>query len=484
MGKVTDLKRRQFLKQLALVAGGTSLLSYQGKMQLIQSAYAAGSGDYGNTLTDHKTLVCVFLFGGNDSFNMFIPYSGDQRTHYETARSGLIIAKGAGADQINPANVVEAYDPENPGISHGEYAFHPSMPNITSLYNSNKLAVVANSGNLIVPVTRAEYLDRRNNGILLPSGIFSHSHMQNYWQTSEEPNPGQVRTGWGGRMADMIMDTNSASSVQALYTMTGIHPWEVGNDVVQLSIGSSGLTNFSYINGSNNRSNTWNQILADSHLSANPLEETYAIATDATKTSVAVIQNALAAAPDFNTITGNSLANQLRVAAQLISMRDNPLLNQRRQIIFVGLGGWDTHSNQLATHASRLGQVDTALSLFQQAMDAAGYADSVTTFTASEFGRSLTINGDGTDHAWGAHALVMGGAVNGGKVFGTLPSLQLGAVGGQDDAGNDGRIIPTTPIDQYGAALAEWFGLNSSDIDEIFPNLTNFSPNNLSLLFT
>ena len=263
--------------------------------------------------------------------------------------------------------------------------------------------------------------------------------------------------------------------------MTGIHPWAVGDQTVQLSVSSSGLSDFWYFEGDTwPTTQSWNSILAQNY-SGNQLEDQNALLTSSTRNSVKVIEEALSNAAEFTSMDGiNSLANQLKVVAKLIHQRQ--ALSQQRQIFFVGLGGWDTHGNQMVNHANRLGQLDAALFAFQEAInnEASIDNDSVTTFSASEFGRSLTINGDGTDHAWGAHAMVMGGAVNGGKVFGSLPSLRLG---GDDDARENGRLIPTMSIDQYGAALAAWYGLTPTEISAIFPNLGNFSTDTLNNLF-
>lgn len=464
MNKQLQDQRRRFLKQMALL-GGTSILASQSKLQLISTALAA---DYGG-ISDYKSLVCIFLFGGNDAFNMFIPNGSAEYQNYANIRQNMAIAQNT----LLP-------------INNDQHGFHPSMPKIRDLYRTNKLALISNLGNLIEPVTRQQYLDYENGmgSIRLPRGLFSHSDQQEIWQTNLMPEAGTSHSGWGGRMADLLRDVNR---FPFSFTLNGNNAWQASDriDTSQFSLSSGGISNFFFLTESPDGWPEKRPDLSSAWEAVFNLNNTHALkqqANDAhlrTKANINELQSALAQTPNIQTTFDdqNELASQLRMAAKLISVRE--ILGMKRQIFFVGLGGWDTHGNQLEDHTALLAQLDHAMDSFYQTTEELGMTDSVTAFTASEFGRTLTSNGDGTDHAWGTHSLVMGGNVDGGKIHGELPILEIG---GSDDAGDDGRIIPKYSVDQYGATLAKWMGVNDSDRLSIFPNLGNFTLQDLGFM--
>lgn len=460
MNKTTLQTRRTFLKKLALGIGSTSLLATQGKLQLIQSAMAA---DYSG-LSDHKSLVCVFLFGGNDSYNMLVPYEqsayqqySDARTNMALARNSLIALKG------------------------NQHAFHPSMPELKTLYDADKLAVVANVGAIIEPTTRTSF---KNKSVQLPADLFSHSHQQEFWETGTTAKNSVHPPGWGGRMMDMMISANTNPTEPALFSLAGNSVWQRGlkplDFVLNPSKGVSQIDEFvdnTWPRYKTSRIEAWNKILQTSNSSL--LQQHMTNTYNSTQERIDTLINEIEQAPEITTVfpEDNQLASELSMTAKMISIREN--LGMKRQIFFVGIGGWDTHGNQLNDHAQRLQQVNDALSSFYDATVELGVADTVTTFTASEFGRTLSTNGDGTDHAWAGHNLVMGGAVKGGEVHGVLPELILD---GPDDAQDRGRFVPKYGVDQYGSTLAKWMGMTDSDMNEIFPNLQNFDTNDLGFM--
>ncbi len=474
MSKKTHLSRRRFLQQLALAAGSTSLLGYKGQLDLIQSALAASCDAASGPA---KSLVCVFLYGGNDAFNMFVPYDDTRYAEYAASRQNLALPKD-GATPLLP-------------VTGDQYAFHPALAPLRDLYNANKLAVISNVGNLIVPTTRADYL---NEAVPVPVSLFSHSHQQEIWQTNLAPASAVTNPGWGGLLSDLLQSCNDDPAVPLSFSTNGSNLWESGNQTQPFSLDPwNGAEDFEYLKGTDwpsneiSRSAAWDSILNLTR--SNPLLSQQATTFTGTKERVALIRDALAltdpeATPPGITIatpfdTNNNLATQLRMIARMIYARSH--LGQQRQIFFAAMGGWDTHGNQLAAHNSLYGTLGEALSSFQATLEEFGLEDSVVTFTASEFGRTLTSNGDGTDHGWGNHTLVMGGtgAVNGGAVYGNFPSLALGSA---NDSGEAGRLIPELSVDQHGATLAKWMGLSASESNDIFPNLHNFSTTDLGFL--
>lgn len=462
MTKSADLSRRNFLTRLALGIGGASLLATQDKLQLIQSAMAASSS-VGTTST-HKSLVCVFLYGGNDAFNMLIPYSQSAYQRYVTDRSVMALPY----DQLLP-------------LKNTQQAFHPAMSRLQQLFNQGDLAVIANTGALIQPVTKTEITQET---AVLPSDLFSHNHQQEFWQTGAAAKASKHAPGWGGRMADLLVSANDDPTTPALFTMAGNSLWQSGLQPLSFSVNPyQGILTFNHLRTGdwpryrNSRVDAWQQLLErrDESVFRNLLRNTYQQTTARVDKLNALVQGTPELTTPYN--EQNHLAQQLRTVATLIAARE--AMGLKRQLFFVSAGGYDTHGDQLRSHASVLGALDEALSSFYQTTIELGVADSVTTFTASEFGRTYTSNHDGSDHGWSGHQLVMGADVKGGQVHGELPDFTLG---GPDDADGNGRFIPRYAMDQYAATLANWMGLSPSEQAEILPNLVNFDQKNLGFM--
>ncbi len=461
--KKLQSQRRAFLKKLAVGVGSSSLLAAQGKLQLMQSAMAASS-NY-NAVTDHKSLVCVFLFGGNDAFNMLVPYEQTAYNQYKKDRSSIALKNRELLHKLKD----------------GKNAFHPSMPDLQKMFDDDSLAVAANIGALIEPTTRVSY---QNETARLPADLFSHSHQQEFWETGTTAKSSVHPPGWGGRMMDMLVSANTNPTEPALFSLAGNSVWQRGlkplDFVLNKSTGVEEIKAFQedkWPLWRSNRIKAWDKILhsQQSSLLGEQMAKTYINADERISTligEIAKAQEIKTTYPD-----GNDLAKQLKMVAKMISIREN--LGMKRQIFFVAMGGWDSHGNQLSDHEENLKKLNGALSSFHKTTKELKVEDSVTTFTASEFGRSYSTNGDGTDHAWAGHNLVMGGAVKGGKIHGDLPDL---SIDGPDDSEDTGRFIPKYGVDQYGATMAKWMGMSDSDLNEIFPNLKNFDTNDLGIL--
>jgi uncharacterized protein (DUF1501 family) len=438
--------RRDFLKRACCTAAAGFAAASFNRFGLV-NALAQSAQDY-------KALVCVFLFGGNDSNNMVVPLSSSGYSSYQQIRSVLALPQGSLLPIAPP--------------SAGSFGFHPKFPEMQSLFNQKHLAVLTNVGTLVRPTTRAQFQQRQVN---LPQNLFSHEDQQAQMQTAALDGNGQ--TGWAGRTADKIQSIYGGT-FPVIISLAGTNIFCEG--LTARSIESSGdptklLSGFGSSAESQGRMSTLQSLLTfdtgvsliqqASSITGNALQDSNALAT------------ALAAAPALATLfpANNGLANQLKQVAQIISARS--ALGLQRQIFFVSIGGFDTHSDQLNAHNNFYTQLSQAMNAFYQATVEIGAASQVTSFTLSDFSRTYAPDStSGTDHAWGGHHLIMGGAVKGGNFYGTFPTL---ALAGPDDATNEGRWIPTTSLDQYAGTLANWFGVATADLPTIFPNLPNFS---------
>ena len=376
----------------------------------------------------------------------------------------------------------------NPKTSDGRtFGLHPSMTRMHSLFGTGKLALLANVGSLVHPTTKAQYT---SGSVKLPPQLFSHNDQQVQWQSSVPDRPFQ--NGWGGRTADLLNSLNSANSqVSMSVSLNGFNNFQVGEGVTQLSVNPASnaapkggpvvLTNTT---GGNNpaRFSAQKEIFAGAN--ANLFAAAFGgISKDAIDTSE-LLGAVLNSAPNLGTAFPNTtLANQLKAIAYLISVSSS--LNLKRQVFFARVGGWDTHADQvddinkaIGAHADLLTQVSEAMGAFYDTTVELGCADRVTTFTASDFGRTYSSNGDGSDHGWGSHHLVLGGAVKGGDIYGKMPTL---TIGGPDDT-SQGRWIPTTSVDEYGATLARWFGVSDTNMSVAFPNIGRFAKPNIGFL--
>ncbi|HYE72176.1 MAG TPA: DUF1501 domain-containing protein [Blastocatellia bacterium] len=446
--------RRQFLKDSFCAAiGAASAASLIGDLTGV-AALTPQSSDY-------KALVCVFLFGGNDSSNTLVPYSQSDYNAYASARGILAL----------PRNTLLPITPET---SDGRsFALHPSLPELQSLFAQKKLGIVANVGPLLAPTTRQQYL---NESVPLPPQLFSHNDQQVHWQTSR---PDEIaKTGWGGRLADAVNALNTNAQISMSVSLTGTNIYQVGADVFPYMVSPNGAPSLWYYNEAWGNPET---VVTKSMLQApysNVLEkayrDTFKRALDNSIKVNAVLNNAPALTTTFP--ANNDLAKQLAMIAKLISVRQ--ALGLKRQIFFCSADGFDTHGEQLTTHATLLRNVSQAMNAFYNATVELGVASQVTTFTASDFGRTYKSNGKGSDHGWGAYHFVMGGAVKGGDIYGKIPVLQ---VSGPDDS-SDGRWIPTIAVDEYSATFAKWFGVSQSDLSTVLPNIGRFARTDLGFL--
>ncbi|MEP7181412.1 MAG: DUF1501 domain-containing protein [Betaproteobacteria bacterium] len=459
--------RRKFLTHTgALTASAlTGALGTWG----IKSAEAQG-------VTGYKALVGIFMFGGADTNNMVVPNDAARFAQYQAIRAATV---GLTQAQLLP------FTAASQAAGNQSYGFHPAFAPISPLYSSRKLAVVANSGTLIAPITVAQY----KSGVSRPPNLFSHSDQQALWQGLL---PGQIiRSGWGGRLADKLTIVNSGSTIPTMVSVSGTQVFNQGLSTTPFVIPSAGgvllsgqgtdavsMARFNALRallgtgGSNvvttAAAGTLNKAL-DAAAAANPI-------LGVTPT---VITNAFVnpANPAAQLATG--IANQLKQVARLIEGR--AALGVKRQVFLVNIGGWDTHSNVLTNEVNLLGQLMPAMKAFYDYTVAAGVANDVTQFTMSDFNRTFVTNQSlGTDHAWGGHHFVLGGAVQGGDMYGTFPTLMLGnqkapLPSGPDDTGSNGAWLPTTSVDQIASTLGIWFGASPSDLSYVFPNLANFA---------
>ncbi len=411
--------------------------------------------------TDYKALVCVFLFGGNDSNNMVIPYDTTGYNSYKSARGGLALAQGS-------------LLPITPPSIGSPFAFHPRFAAMQSLFNNKHLAVLANVGTLIQPTTASQF---RNRGVPVPMNLFSHSDQEAQMQTAILDKVAE--TGWAGRTADKIQSIYGGN-FPIVISLAGTNIFCEG--VVAQSIQSNGNPT-RLLNGFGGGAESTARLSALQSLLT--FDNGLSLIQAASTTTGNAIQNGqtLAAAlatgtPLATQFPQNSyFASQLQQVAKIIQVRG--VLGLQRQIFFVSMGGFDTHSGQLAQQDSLFNDINQSLNAFYQATTEMGVANNVTTFTLSDFGRTYSPNSDGTDHAWGSHHLIMGGAVKGGDFYGTFPTL---AVNGPDDGTGQGRWVPTTSVDQYAATLASWFGVAAADLPSIFPNLPNFPTQTLGVM--
>jgi uncharacterized protein (DUF1501 family) len=443
-----NISKRQFLKTgaaLGVATGGLGALHQLGA--LAQTATGA----------DYRALVCLFMFGGNDGNNMLVPYETAEYNRYAAARSNLALDRGS----------LQLISPSNTGGFR--YGLHPAMGGMAGLFNTNKkAAVVANVGPLVVPTSKAQW---QNRSVPLPDNLFSHSDQQSQWQAAIYERPS---SGWGGRLAERLVDAGAANRGYSVISVTSSNLWQTGDaGLTPYKVAASGRFGFDFYKPQNGDplSVAITETLNDTH--QHLFDQGF---VDVMARSIEV-QRVLAQALESSQVTtpfpGTGLGNQFRMVARLIAARDK--LGLKKQCFFCSIGGFDTHGDdQLTRQTQLLGEISEAVTAFYNATVELGVANQVTTFTASDFGRTFTSNGQGSDHGWGSHHLVVGGAVQGGQLYGSFPNQ---TVGGPDDSGNQGNWIPTTSTHTYGATLGRWFGASETVLDGVFSGLGNFNRN-------
>ena len=460
--------RRVFIQRSGMALGGAVFSSSVRSLGLM-NALAQNGRQIEAAAPDYKALVCIFLFGGNDCNNMVIPYDG--YTNYANRRGVLAIPQ-ASLLQISP--------PSQPGVIYG---LHPSlspeigmptqMPGLLPLWSSQKLAILPNVGTLIQPLTRQQYL----TGAPRPVNLFSHEDQADQHQSAIIANTMlSPLTGWGGRMAEKAAMLNGSATFPMIISTAGTNLFST-SDTTRPLVPSGGLSGFPNPIANDPRYQAMQNLLT--------LDRKSQVIDAASDTMQRAIQHTdlLNQALNDNTsvttvFPSTGLGNQLKQVARVIAKRAT-IFGMQRQIFFCSLGGFDTHENQLTPQGSLFAQLSQAMKAFYDATVALGVDSSVTTFTLSDFGRTLVPTGTGSDHGWGGHQFVMGGSVIGGNFYGAFPDL---TPAGPDDQGSQGRWIPKTALDQYGWTLAKWFGLAVADKGTVFPNISNFTIQELGFL--
>lgn len=445
------LNRRKFIGTLPCMALGTttmfsSLINLKA-MSNIAASTSALDGDY-------KALVCILLSGGNDSYNMLVPRSTNEYNEYAAVRTNQALAR-------------EDLLTINPSTSDGrEYGLHPALSNVQQLFENGKLAFISNVGTLVEPVDKQSVL---NNNANLPLGLLSHSDQQMHWQTAFPHD--RTSTGWGGKMADILKSLNSNDDVSMNISLGGNNIFQRGNEIVEYAINNDGGV---AIEGWNNPDPFLSLMTEDITDMVNKeyediFKDAYRGILKRSIDSNEVFNSAIAnISPLMTQFSDTALSQNLRMIAETIAARND--LGAKRQIFFIDFGGFDNHDELINNHNLLMQTLDNAMSEFYDATVELGVSDCVSTFTISDFARTLTSNGNGTDHAWGGNAMVMGGAVKGRNMYGEYPILSLGS----DLELGGGIIMPTTSADEYFAEIALWFGISPNDLSQILPNIGNF----------
>ena len=451
---MSKLNRREFLKQSSIasaVFAATPGVAY--------SQVVGGGGPF----NDYTALVCVFLFGGNDSFNLIVPRSNAEYNVYAQARQNLAVAQ----------NDLLPIMPAVPDVV--EYGLHPSAGGLQTLFQSGAAAFVSNVGPLIEPTTKDQFFNR---SVALPPQLFSHNDQQDQWQSLK--GNVQSNTGWAGRMADLIRTNVAGQQMATNASLFGNNLLQSADQTIAYVMGPGGPLQFEGFPTDPNDPFYEQRLAFQRILDANYssiYERGFADIQRRAIQSADTVSAAIASAGNLQTVfPEGQLGQQLETVAKLIAVRDQ--LSMQRQVFFVAAGGFDSHDNQNQDQPELLGGISDGIKAFYDATVELQVSDSVTTFTQSDFGRTLTSNGDGTDHAWGGNQLVVGDAVFGQRMYGSYPLLQIG---GPEDVGG-GRMIPSTSADQFAATLAKWFGIEVADLPVVAPNIGNFVQQDLGFM--
>lgn len=480
----TPQSRRDFLRrsgQLAL--SGTALPFAMNLAALGEAAAFNAPGDY-------KALVCVFMNGGNDYGNTLVPYDLANYDEYHRIRSGGNTSRdpvglALGFNALAPTALSPAVDPQDlMGVTR-RYALHPAMPEMASLFAAGKMAVQLNVGTMVRPITRAEYDANSGTPKARPPQLFSHNDQQNQWQSQSGEG---AKYGWGGLSGDEVIKNGTINTGgSALFTCIAVRRGGVlvsGDRAQQFLVNSSGPVTISPTTSPYGSADVGTVIrnLCRSSSNVHKFENEYNAVTVRALDAVTSVNAALASVPvstfAANPFVGNDLGPQLQMVARLIKGRAS-LGNPKRQVFFVSFGGFDAHNGLLNQHTRDLADLSKNLKAFYEATKSE--ENQITAFTASDFGRTLAINEDGSDHGWGGHHFVVGGAVNGNAYYGKAPPVSVdnvkvaGAYVAKDQWHvGSGSLLPTTSVDQYAGTLAKWFGVSDTELDTIFPNLNNF----------
>jgi len=424
--------------------------------------------------TDYKALVCVFLYGGNDYANTVVPFDPTNYALYHQIRAGTGGEAEGGIALARADLAATALAPAGGQVltDNLQYALAPQLTGLKALFDAGKLAVQLNVGPLIKPTTLAQYTNTNKVANPLPPKLFSHNDQQSIWQANGSEG---ATIGWGGKLGDIALanSSNTPNSLLTCISASGNAVFVAGHDALQYQISPNGAIKINALNGGLRDAVTALITRNSNHV----LENEYAVVTRRSMALEGIVNGALGGvtlATDFG--TGNPLASQLKIVARLIGA--GAALNMRRQVFFVSLGGFDNHNLLMQDHPTLMTRLNTAMSAFYAATVELGLANKVTTFTASDFGRTLSSNADGSDHGWGSHQFVMGGAVNGGRFYGTAPHVSVQT----DDQVGQGRLLPSTSVDQFAATLARWFGCSATELPGILPNIGNFSNTNLEFV--
>lgn len=461
--------RRAFLKRSGQLALTGTALPLALNLAAIGEAAAFDA-------TDYKALVCVFMYGGNDYANTVVTYDNPSYNLYSTVRGGAAGQTAGGialaradlaATLLNPATV-----PSDVLGQARQYALHPSMTGLAGLFNAGRAAVQLNVGPLVVPMTRAQYSS--SNRVLnpLPPQLFSHNDQQSIWQSS---SPEGSTVGWGGNIGDLALAGNSNATFTCM-SVAGNAVFLSGDTALQYQVSTGGAIKItpatSAVYGSSAVSSALNGLIRQA--SAQKLENEYNRVTQRSLNAEASVTAALALPPPATVFATDSLSQQLKMVARLI--KGQASLGAKRQVFFVSLGGFDLHDNLIAQQPTLMDRVSSAMTAFYNATVEMGVANKVTAFTASDFGRTLASNGDGSDHGWGSHHLVVGGAVKGNAFYGTPPPVSVASTAAPADQWHvgQGRLLPSTSVDQYAATLAKWFGVADAELPGILPNIGHF----------
>ena len=446
-GSDPRLSRRRLLE---LSGYGAAALAASPSASAMRVFSGAGRG------SDYKALVCVFLYGGADTFNVLVPTSTPEYNVYAASRGDLAETQGS-LLPITPLSPTGA-----------TYGVHGQMQPVQQMFQDGKLAFVANTGPLVRPLTKSEFL---SGTAPIPPYLFSHNDQQTQWQVAQADGP--RTTGWAGRMLDLMPGASGSTNLSPGIGIDLTAQLLVGTQTVPYVLGTQGTESLAIA------ADPVRRTVVDALM-----ESTHALGSEfgrVQRESIEIdelLSQVLANAPDFSALfpQPSFLAAQLQMVARMISVRQ--ALGVTRQVFFVGTGGWDTHDGQTAQLPGLLGSLASALGGFQAAMEQINEESNVTAFTHTEFGRTLSSNGQGSDHGWGGHAMAFGGAVRGQDIYGAMPNLQIN---GPDDIG-EGRIMPRIGVDQFAATLAKWFGLNPTEVGQVFPNVQNFQASDLGFM--